>query len=535
MGVCTFTKPMYAPNRKGGCEIAASKGDGYSIHIIWDQAAESVYGYELGYNVYYSTIREDVFTEGVKLVSIDDPSDDTFDGYVLDLTPGDVYYFAVKATQHDPAVFNFALLPNGFPGFKIYPEGLLLANIDELDMIIQISDIGQFPAFGVVQVGTEWIRYISKDIPSSSLIVAERGFLGTNVRIHNTDGYDGVETRDPIVKFWAGEEDDNLRVQQATASFSYPNIPFTRADGYAVKQDLITTNLGASDADMSDFPRYDFVGWHRTDPVRLLRGECIGTYYGGENFCADGYLGINRQLRGMSINEQAARREEVLLDAWGEPCVLVRRLWEGIRCSCVMQTNEQAEYRCVFCFGTGIIGGYQQFFNPRKSDGRIRVRFDPTQEDFKMENAGLENVFLPNCWTIVYPSIKDRDFLIRFDENGVEEFRYEILNVTRNILSEGKSGAQKFVAQRVRRTDPIYQWHSFRNTAARPETISTSIGLLAGPNGTSIPHMHTVVINENIMAVSQINQTTSMSNGHTHQVISGIIQEAVGHQHSIIL
>ncbi|KKN61324.1 hypothetical protein LCGC14_0523150 [marine sediment metagenome] len=528
---CDFTKPIYSATKRGGCSLARSAEDGYTIQIFWDQAYESVLDYDLGYNVYYSTIREDVFTEGVKFVSIDGATD----GYVIELTPGDVYYFAVKGAQHDPSWFNLALLPDSFPGFKAYPEGLLLSDISTTDVVIPLSDIDQFPAFGVIQVGTEIMRYISKDIPSSSVLVSERGFLGTNIRFHDTDGYDGIETRDPIVRFWRGYEDDNERVQQETASFAFPNHAFTAADGYAIKSDIITTNLGASDTSIESFPKYDFVGWHRTDPSRLLRGDCIGTYYGGEQWCADGYLGIGRQLRGVPINEQAARREEVLLNTWGEPVMLVRRLWSGIRCSCILSTTEQPEHRCIFCFGTGFSTGYEQFFNSRKSDGKIRVRFGPTQEDVKMDSAGLENVFIPDCWTLVYPAIRDRDFIIRFDEDGVEEFRYEILNVTRNILAEGKSGAQKFSAQRIRKTDPIYMWSAIDTTATMPQTLTTSIGLLRGLGGLQIPHIHNIVINEGIVSLSQINQTTSVSEGHNHQIRNGIVLKSVGHAHSIIL
>jgi len=531
MGVCDFSQPVYATVKPGGCSLAKSAGDGYTIQLTWDPAFVSIEDYVLGYNIYYSTIREDVFTEGVKQVSID--------GYtwcdILELTPGDVYYFAVKATQYNSSWFNLALLPDGFPNLKVYPEGILLSDIDESDLIIPISDIEQFPAYGVIQIGTELVRYTSKDIPSSSLIASERGFFGSNIRIHNTDGYDGVETRDPIIRFWSGLEDDNDRVQQEGVSFHFPNYAFTNADGYSIKSDIVTTNLGASDTNSADFPRYDYVGWHRTDPKRLLNGECVGSYYGGEQWCADGYLGVSRQTRGVSIADLAARREEVFLDTWGESVVLVRRLWSGIRCSCVSQTIEHPEHRCPKCFGTSFETGYEQFFNSRSSDGRIKVRFGPTQEDHKLDTGGLENEFIPDCWTIVYPAIRDRDFIIRFDENGNEEFRYEILNVTRNVLMNGQSGAQRFNAQRVRKTDPIYMWRAIRDTSTMPTTVTTSIGLLCGANGAFIPHTHNIVINEGIVTLAQVNQTTSVSEGHNHTVYNGVVQDSIGHTHTIVL
>ena len=532
--VCDDVRPIYSPRSNGGANLAESLKDGYSIAVYWDQAFPSVFAYSVAYNIYYSTLREDVLTEGVKFVS--------HDGYlnacVLDLTPGDTYYFTVKATQHDPAWFNLALLPEGYPGLKIYPEGMLLTDISATDLTIMVSDVDQFPAYGIVVVGTELIRYTSKDIPTSSLIVSERGFLSTNIRIHNTDGYDGIAVRDPLVKFWTGLEDSNLIIQQETASFGYTSTPdgqFTTADGFSIKNDIISTDLNASDTGTADFPRFDFVGWHRTTPDQLLNGACIGSYYGGERFCADGYGGIHRQIRGVPLNDIIHAREEVLLETFGQPCVFVRRMWEGIRCSCVTSTREIPEHRCPSCLGTGFYVGYSQFFNPRRSDGRIMVRFGPTIEDIKSMETGLENEFIPDCWTSVYPAIKDRDFLIRFNQDGTEEFRYEILNVTRNIISNGESGAQKFIATRVRKTDPIYMFRSIRDTSTMPVTLATTIGLMAGPNNTFLPHSHNIVINEGIVSLSQINQTTSIAEGHNHPIVDGVIQEMLSHTHSIIL
>ena len=85
------------------------------------------------------------------------------------------------------------------------------------------------------------------------------------------------------------------------ANFAYPSYAYTVSDGYATQTDILTTNLSASDTNLADAPRYDGVGWHRTDPGALLRGECVGSYYGGEQWCADGYLGVGRQLRGIPL------------------------------------------------------------------------------------------------------------------------------------------------------------------------------------------------------------------------------------------
>lgn len=536
---CELPKPVYLPHSKGGLKLASSEGDGYSVFLEWDQAFPSVAGYEVIYNIYYSTLKKDVYIEGAKAVSL---ALDGYSEYILDLTPGDTYYFAVRAAEYDPAWYNASLFPDGFPGLKTYPEGVLLSDITDSDLNIPVSDIDQFPAMGIIQVGYELIEYVGKDVPTNSLIGMTRGFFSTNARFHQTDGYDGYVTHDPpLVKFWKGFEEGNRIIAQETVTFANPNHPFTYADGYRERtKDILMTDLGADEIAQGDFQAYDYTGYHRTDPGALLRGECIGTYYGGEQFCADGY-GVGFQVRGLPLSEANNQRLEQLLEdiGTGEACVLVKRLWKGKTCSCFESGNENPQLRCPKCFGTGFVTGYDQFFNPRRSDGRILVRFGPTEDDVRTDDDGLESVLLPDCWTLPTPALHDRDFLIRFNLDGTEEYRYIILNVTRNRLLDSLSGRQVFKAQRLRKTHPIYMWRAIRSTATVPTTVTTGIGFIRGPNGTLLPHTHNIVINEGIVSLSQVNQTTSGSLtgdlGHNHPIINGVIQEVFGHTHTIVL
>lgn len=528
--MCIDKKPTYLPHSEGGILTAISRGDGYTIAVSWNRAYPDTLNYQVAYNLYYSTIEADVFSEGVKFVSI---SPTALVTEILDLTPGDTFYFAVRATEYDPAWYDLSLLPDSGSS-KIYPEGLLLQDLSATSTAIPITDLSDFPSYGIVQIGYEIIQYLNKDIPTNSLTGLTRGFLGSNITEHLIDGYDGYRFDDPLVHFWKGHEDDNYVIFEETSRFVYPNYARTNADGYKnVAKDILTTDLGASDASQQNFQAYDYSGWHRTDPVALLRGDCVGSYFGGQQFCADGYDGIGRMVRGISIQEINDQRQEVLLNTTGEPCCLFRRMRTGIRCSCFLANNEYPEDRCPNCNGTGFIMGYEQFFNPRRSDGRIMVRFDPTKDDLRQDEAGLESVFLPNCRTLVVPGIKDRDFIIRFNEDDTEEFRYEVLDVTRNKLLLDTLGAQQFTAQRVRKTDPIYQVRAFRNTATMPQTLTTQLGMVPGPGGIP-PHTHSFVVNENTVSLSQINQTTSINQGHTHSIVNGIVQPALGHTHVII-
>jgi hypothetical protein len=499
---CDLFKPVYAPQKLGGLNLAAS-----------------AFGNRILYNIYFSTVRYDVIDEGVKYVSTDPTYLNTC---IPDLPPGQMYFFIVRASEYAPGWYDPDQLQDGPDGLKIYTEGILLANISETDTVIPVSDIDLWPSYGIVQIGTEFIQYSSKDIPNNSLVVSERGFGETNIRFHNTDGYDGVDFRDPVVKFFKGYEDDNFRVQIETS-------------GYATNSDKLTGDFDSSDRDLEDFPKYDQVGWHRTNPKKLVKGDCIGTYIGGEQWCADGYLGVGRQTRGVPLSEQALRREELLLESTGQPYVLVKRLWEGIRCPCVLVTNEQPSKRCAKCFGTGFSTGYDQHYSSRRSDGRILMRPGPYPDELKFYDAGLESEAILELWTLPVPSIKVKDFIIRYNKDGTEEFRYEIIQVTRNLLFDEVLGVQKIRAQRVRRTSPIYQWRAIASTATMPTKATTSIGMLRGPGGSMIPHTHEIVINEGIVSLSQVNQTTSVVEGHNHEVRDGVVQEEFGHTHTIIL
>lgn len=548
---CFHNHPTYVPVSEGGLLHAIANIDGYSIKLNWNRGYPDLLDYRVVYNIYYSTLQDDVFDEGVKFVAINGE----LETEIAELSPGETYFFAVRASEFDPDWINFPTLPDAGSS-KYYPEASLTTDLTDEDLIIPISDIETFPNYGIVLLGGELIRYTNKDLGAGNLLGTTRGFLGTEIRPHQTDGYDGYQFYpNPLVQFWKGFEEPNEVIFMETAAFAYPHFARTDLDGYqTVLVDLLTTELGGTDESFGSinvqdggtsegsqeaFPAYDYSGWHRTDLNALLRGDCLDSYFGGEQFCADGYSGVGRQLRGNPISEEAARREEILLEATGEAVVLVRRRWTGIRCSCFVATHEAPDDRCPKCLGGGIIVSYQQFINPRRSDGRILVRFGPAEDDLKQENAGLESTFNTEGWTLVVPAVKDRDFLVRYNEDGTREFRYEVLSTTRNKLFLGTSGAQKMRLQRVRKTDPLYQVRIVDSTAPIPTVLTTTIGMVSGPGGIA-PHVHNIVVPPSTVSLAQINGTTSVAAGHNHLVINGTISsnsetENLGHSHTFIL
>lgn len=516
-----------------GLISCGSLGDGYTINLKWAAAYPSTNSNKVAYNIYMSTDENAIFDEGVKYVATDGYTE----ANILDLSPGQLYHFAVRAVEYDNSVVNPNQLPSTFSNLKVYSQSLLRNNISDTEQTIPLIDTSDFPSYGIISVGVEFIRYLSNDTFNNNLVLTnfalQRGYLNTIATIHNTDGYDGYATWiPPFASYILGREETNTKIFPCQNRFDIKHYQFTTADGYhQTIKDLLTTDLSGSDEYNENFNSYDYGGWHRTDPVQLLNGECVGSYIGGEQGCIDQY-GNMEVYRGLSVQEQNNQRQELLLSVTGEPVVLIKRMWTGITCDCFTPGQEYPADRCPKCHGSKFVVGYEQYFNERRSDRRIMVRFSPGDEDLKMQEAGLESDLQVDVWTLTVPTIKDRDILVRFDQNGNEEFRYEVLTVNRNRTISSLEGGQKMRVQRIRKFDPAYQIRVFRDASMFPSVINTSS---VSTNG--IPaHSHTITRNEK--DPSTWSQTTGIAFGHNHPVYfeNGqlVVKEVLGHGHTIV-
>jgi hypothetical protein len=649
-----YTNPIMS-----GLDAARSLGDGYTINMAWFPALPDIFTNKIAYHLYYSTEKDKVFSDGVKFVIVDGATS----ANIIDLTPGQEYWFSMRPLEYNPSVITFLQnLPIAHDNVRFYPSSMLRSNITKNDLVIPLVDVDGFPNSGIIKIGVELIQYLAVDTVNRNLIVGSgtgaipahlilqsnslyylpapsnigqgtinsltlvgtaaptetwtircvfvqhdsfgmpvpgtakfeaigsisgnrrdqygniftwgvigsvvsngilsfsilessppfrvgdfftiqvagvtpglsggRGYNATPATLHTVSGFDGYNTWSPLVSIFAIEEDTGWDAIFACQSrFEYPHFPFTILDGYhQVLKDLLSSDLSAADAANVQFPGYDFAGYHRTDPVQLLNGTCVGSYIGGEQGCIDAFGNFNI-FRGLSLQDQNTQRQDVLLSVTGRPAVLIRRQQTGITCSCYLSSSEYQDDRCPFCYGTKFVFGYVQYFNPRRSDGRILVRPGPTAENLKMHEAGLESEYPLDLWTLTVPTIKTRDVIVLFDQDDNEEFRYEVSDVTRNNTILGLDGGQHLKTFRVRKFDPIYQVRIFRNTADFPAKLNTSLGFSVGIP----PHSHEIVINEKILSVSQINQTTQISQGHNHPIVNGQVMEVLGHTHTIIL
>lgn len=526
--------PYYQNPVQAGLDKVINLNDGQTITIKWFKAYPSVFSNKIAYHIYYSTIKENVYSEGVKYISVDD----ALEANIIDLTPGQNYYFSVRPVEYNSSIFNVDLLPVAYDNLRVYATSLLRSNITATDLIIPLLDVTGFTPTGVIRVGVEEISYSSIDNINNNLIlsdISQRGSYLSQARSHTVAGFDGLHTWSPIITQLL-EEESNIfdRIFVCQCRFDYPQVPFTIADGYhQVTKDLLSTDLSASDASNVDFPMYDYAGYHRVDPVLLLSGACVGSYIGGEYGCIDGYGNYNI-VRGLNLQDKNTQRQEIELSLDGVPAVLIQRQWTGITCPCYLASSEYPDDRCPYCLGTKFLLGYQQYFNPRRSDGRILVRPSPTEENLKMYEAGLESEYPLNLWTLTVPTIKTRDILVMFDIDDNEEFRYEVMGVTRNKTLLNQQGGQQFRVTRIRKTDPAYQIRVFRNTSSFPSKLITTAGM-------AIPGIpsHTHEITRNEQDPSKWSQITSTNVGHNHPVIiqNGIpmIMEVLKHTHQIVI
>jgi len=433
-----------------GLQLIQDVGNGMGVELGWEEARTADYEQQIHYNIYYSNTRFGVW-DSARVIT-------TARTVTINIPPGNVYYFAVRATEFDTDFDITEMTQIGINVYQYPTEQTLLNYLPEEDdgYRIQVADVSEFPSNGELLIDTEIMRYSALDLATNEFIIdtLDRAITQTTLAEHEIG---------TTVEFWKGIEDGNTAIRQGVAAWHQQFAHDTDeigeynvdADGYrAANLDNLTTDLGASDENTIFFPSYDYKGYHRPSLQETFSGECVNSYVGGE---FDGGRGLFFQDRNLA-------RLDAMLQTTGEPVILLRRKWTGRRCKCVNLRREHPRTRCDRCFATGFDGGYDRYINSRavseswvNTQGFIMVRYHPYVDDLKIEGSqGLTQVSQPTSWTLSIPTIKDRDIIIRFNEDGTEEFRYECLDTTRNKLFFGQTGKQEFRALRLDKTDVIY-------------------------------------------------------------------------------
>lgn len=220
------------------------------------------------------------------------------------------------------------------------------------------------------------------------------------------------------------------------------------SDGYNIP-DCPTCN---SNSDENPLCSGENKGYHKFKPEYLWNG--IDPF--AKQGCPSPYsrLAMQGGIKGAIKN-----REETLLRTVGKLVKLLRVNYTGPKCLCYDQNRGQARDRCPICFGIGFVPGYIPYENSKEIGGRIWVRFDPYTENNPLTDSGIKQEVEINAWTLSFPTIRKRDVLICYDPvTGLEEYRYEVMNVLINEISLGDTGAQRINIKRIDPTDMIYRY-----------------------------------------------------------------------------
>lgn len=455
------SQPIFAGYFQG-VYLVDDIGDGQHMRLTWHTARTTRPDYDLAYLIYYSTTRSDVFYEEPKLITqgrtLPKPEliqglDPQVSGYYADfiLPVGITYYFGVRATEYPHS--TLPLIPtDGYSNlslglcavdgysFKIPQLQTLTTGISGSSAIVVpvITTQGYAKSGGYILVGREIMRYTA--LTANSFIVAGtgRGQFNSVIAPNHIAG--------EVVKMYYGNKDDNSVIAKGLVSW---DLPF---DPHRVRPDLITTDYTLEDGYNASFEPYDYCGYHRFRPDTLLDGGDCGSYLGG----------LYGGERGFVLSERVLAQEEQLLEIDGESVILLRRIWQGDTCACRTSRRDSALVRsCAVCWGTGFKGGYIQYINPRRDDARIRVHFAPADEDLGFgAQEGIGQRFKPNTWTLMVPSIKDRDLIVRFDEYDQNRVQwiYRVNSVSRGETVFGVSTRQRLSLYRIDRDDVEYSF-----------------------------------------------------------------------------
>jgi|TARA_R110001583_G_scaffold16234_18_gene66340 hypothetical protein len=417
-----------------GIKKVSDLGVGNILRVDWHTPRARSYKGDIFALIYENSSRLKIFDSDPKYVATNEISTADINGY----TPGNTLSFAVRAMETYKDTFSVSGMKKTSSGvYEIPPSVSLTELIDAEDTMLRVSSVSGFPDKGFLVLNdSEVVKYISKSESENIFYLAQkgRGLSGTKASVHISG--------DPV-KMFTNCQDSNTVIIMATPTYQ---------DGYVSGREVDNIGLVVTDYTDNDkkfFQGFDYCGYHRSIPDRVLTGtDDCGSYLGGE---FDG-------MRGMNLFDRMLNREEILLDQTGEPVILLRRIWNGQTCECVTTRRPHPKVKsCSKCYGTGFIGGYNQYINKRRVDRRLMVTFGDTAEDLKLgAHQHLEQSYEPQCWTIPTPAIRDRDIVIRFDFTDDIEYMYEVLDCTKDKLFYRHYTRQRLKLKRMDKTDILY-------------------------------------------------------------------------------
>lgn len=355
---CNRVIPFFPPTNLG-LKLAADNGTGTEINLTWEAAYPFESGDTVFYNIYYATTKDAVF-DGYPDFLVTDTR-----ATIWGINPGKTYYFGVRVSEFETGTFTYYGMQQAGPDMFFYPSFVKTTEvISDIATTVPVTSTDGFPNYGIILIDAELIRYSSIQVYPPAFIVNERGFSDTIASSHSINS---------DVSLYFGQEDSNTITASSVPTFQKPNYAFTYVlgdgygpdgyrdgyDGYAqhdgylrFKQETIdsVTSPGTQNDESGTFPRFDYCGtWRSMSPQSFMQGQCQPSYFGGVQIRTD-QDGNRHLVKATNVQTQMLQREEMLLESTGEPFVLVRRMWTGMRCHCFMLRREHPDARCPSCF-----------------------------------------------------------------------------------------------------------------------------------------------------------------------------------------
>jgi len=106
------------------------------------------------------------------------------------------------------------------------------------------------------------------------------------------------------------------------------------------------------------------------------------------------------------IYDQVKNKLFLGLKVFGEQVAFYRQKQSGEMCSCVDPNRQSAVSSCPVCHGTKYVGGYDYM-------GKALVQFPQVPRTKIISELGLKLQEIATPWTLNFPMLKERDFLIR--------------------------------------------------------------------------------------------------------------------------
>jgi hypothetical protein len=259
----------------------------------------------------------------------------------------------------------------------------------------------QFILFGDASTGMDGPRYVFKTLNYPIVGEASRGIPTKDIQDVMVF-VDGVQAKVLAVNGQTGEVEIDANVYTDTAHQQriIPIIP-TRGSrvtcAYRFQRDLLKTDLN-----QRIFYRVTTVGipashtWDDINPDNLVETPL-------ESAAATNNFEIEKLD---NYWREAIRRNRWILEQGGERVRAYLRKVVGLPCICYDQTHKQPLSDCLFCFGTGILGGYE---------GPYEIIIAPDDADVKIAQRDIGRTVEHSyeVWTGPQPLLSHRDFLLK--------------------------------------------------------------------------------------------------------------------------